>query len=132
MHNKTGDTKEDGVVTIDERTSVSVKVLLMGMGIVLSAIIWVGNAQIASQRNMIRIETKLDMLNAQILRSDGEVDRLQKTVNDHIANDDRFARSLDSRVTVIEESGSKSVHEVQSRINDLEVRMRVMERTVSK
>ena len=107
---------------INESTGVSLKVLIgVATGILVplvSGFFWVA-------MNVAEIKTTLISMQALQLRAGTEAAALDKKLVEHVAEDSTKWQDIERRVTVIEKSGSEKAHELEKRLNEMDIQFRV-------
>lgn len=121
-HNDQKDQKESetGASAISERTPVRLGLFVGGVVGLVSAAWFLGSS-------FSKIETKLDMIVTQNAQNASLATSLEKKVTDHEKEDQAKWTSIDTRVRVIETSGSEKTREIEKALFDLRAEYKLHE-----
>ena len=107
---------------INESTGVSLKVLIsVATGIavpLVTGFFWVAI-------NVAEIKTTLQNMAVIQVRAAADVIVLERKVADHISDDSVKWQDIERRVLTIEKSGSEKAHELEKRLNEIDIQFRV-------
>lgn len=112
-----------GVVNEKRTVPVGFALALFSVFVVLVGATWyLGTTQ-------AKIETKLDSALTILSTINGKYETLDRKVNDHEREDMGKWTAIDTRVSVIEKSGSEKTREIERSLNDLKNDFKVHEAT---
>lgn len=107
---------------ITERTGVSLKVLLGACSAVLIPIF---GATFYVAVNITEIRAQLTSMTSLVLKAGSDNDAIMRRISEHVTDDTSRWTDIQQRLVVIEKSGSEKVHEMEKRVNELEIQLRV-------